>query len=67
MWYLALIMANAIPDLNQLLHLDNGCEYLDLVDKFPNKTGNESINILHLNIQSFHKNADNLLLLLNDL
>ena len=61
---------NVQHDLTELMNSDNGCEYTDLRDGSIecikiNNTGR--INILHLNVRSFHKNADNLVMLLDDL
>ena len=58
--------------LSDLLCSENGCEYTDLNDgifnvSFVKHHGNINIDLLHLNIRSFHKNCDNLVLLLKDL
>ena len=57
-------------NLRELLLSENGCQYTDLTDDVIDVKyicDNISINVLHLNIRSFNKNVDNLILLLNDL
>ena len=57
-------------DLDTLLHSENSCEYTDVVDAHMDKisvSGRCALNIIHLNIRSFHKNSDSLVFLLNDL
>ena len=54
-------------NLSELLCSDNGCEYSDILDGEVDKITllqNLNINVLHINIRSFHKNADQLVLLL---
>ena len=56
-------------DLSKLLLSENGCKYSDLSDNVINFNvmgSNKMINVLHLNIRSYMKNSDNLLLLLNE-
>ena len=57
-------------DLSELLKSANGCEYTDSTDGMLDRisaSAFENFNVLHLNIRSFHKNSDNLLVLLKDL
>ena len=57
-------------DLSQLLQSGNGCEYTDIIDCAIDKimlSNNIKFNMLHINIRSFHRNKDQLILLLNDL
>ena len=57
-------------ELSELLNSENGCQYIDLQDgSFAdvNLCKKLSLNILHVNIRSLHKNIDSLTLLLNDL
>ena len=57
-------------ELEQLLKLENGCEYSDVSDQILDQaatSANNSINILHLNIRSICKNHDQLVMLLKDL
>ena len=59
-----------VNNLNELLQSDNGCQYTDLTDDVVDYSclkSKYSLNVLHINIRSFAKNVDNLLLLLNDL
>ena len=57
-------------DLSTLLQSANGCQYTDIQDgviEVAKVTDGHMINILHLNIRSFSKNKDNLVMLLSDL
>ena len=56
-------------DLSELLNSVNGCEYTDISDGAITSIEKTSVpfNMLHLNIQSLHRNKDMLTLLLNDL
>ena len=57
-------------NLNKLLLAENGCEYTDLSDNIVNfkELGKDvKLNVLHLNIRSFLKNVDSLMLLLQEL
>ena len=57
-------------DLSNLLHSKNSCQYSDITDGVLEKMSFDAstiINILHINIHSFHKNSDSLILLLKDL
>ena len=55
-------------ELNELLNSENGCEYTDLEDSKMDYVllGKANmLNILHINVRSYMKNVDNLILLLN--
>ena len=55
-------------DLSNLLQSENGCEYTDLEDGVLSSYGCPGVlNVLHINIRSFQRNKDSLILLLNDL
>ena len=57
-------------DLSKLLQSENNCEYTEINDGRIDKialTGNEVINVLHLNIRSFNKSWDSLTMLLNEI
>ena len=57
-------------DLSELLQSKNGCEYSDVSDGLVDlivKSKEVMLNVLHLNIRSFHKNSDSLTMLLSDL
>ena len=57
-------------ELCKLLQSDNGCQYTDLQDAVIDTNTVKSLhnfNVLHLNIRSFHKNTDNLTILLSEL
>ena len=59
-----------LEDLSELLSSSNGCQYSDVADGCLDQISSfsgEVINIMHLNIRSLSQNADNLLMLLNDL
>ena len=61
-------LSDLTSDLCELLQSDNGCEYTDIEDgRITNLDCKLSINFLHLNIRSFQKNKDALVMLLNDL
>ena len=57
-------------DLGSLLQSENRCPYTDISDPvldMMSLSSKTKLNVLHLNIRSFHKNSDALLMLLNDL
>ena len=59
---------NDITDnLSNLLHSENGCQFTDISDGRIEVCDKSGFMILHLNIRSFHKNKDSLLMLLSDL
>ena len=69
-------MVNNFSDLNDalsdLLNSENGCEYTDLLEtavdlEESGMAEDTTLNILHVNIRSLHKNIDSLTLLLSDL
>ena len=63
-------MDNKDEDPSELLQSENGCEYTDLNDNVLQAMvlpGNTKFNVLHVNIRSFHKNSDSLLMLLKHL
>ena len=55
-------------DLSQLIQSENGCQYTDISDlRVLDNLIPKSFNFLHLNIRSFQRNKDSLLMLLDDL
>ena len=63
-------LSTANHNLNEVLQLENGCEYSTILDGALDNIGlfsSDVFNVLHLNIHSFHRNIDNLILLLKDL
>ena len=60
----------SIDQLNNLMLMENGCEYSDLLDGKVEKISSsncEPLNVLHLNIRGFRKNVEALTMLLADL
>ena len=65
-----MIFDSVNKDLSELLQSTNGCQYTDIEDNHIDNTSLQDgtrINILHLNIRSYHKNIDSLVVLLKDL
>ena len=62
-------LLNANTSLSDLLHSANGCQYTDIDDNAIGALSNckNRLNVLHLNIRSFQRNKDFLLMMLNDL
>ena len=63
-------LSNINSDLSALLNSENGCQYTDISDCLVSQTvlsDRVSLNVLHLNIRSFHRNKDSLTMLLDDL
>ena len=61
---------NVNCDLSSLLQSDNGCPYSSINDDIIDSvflTKKNVLNVLHVNIRSYHKNIDYLLLLLKEL
>ena len=57
-------------DLSQLVQLQNGCKYTDIEDGVVSDIHASlgvNFNVLHLNIRSFVRNKDSLIMLLSDL